>query len=72
MLQKKNFFFIMIYISHNFENCAGFVHLSLLLHYENLQHYLRLGLTLKNIYCVLEFNQSQCLKHILNSEYRKE
>ena len=32
------------------------------LHYENLQLYLRLELKLKKIYHVLEFNQSQCLK----------
>ena len=29
------------------------------IHYENLRHYLRVGLKLKKIYCVLEFNQSQ-------------
>ena len=29
------------------------------IHYENLQLYLRLGLKLKKMYCVLEFNQSQ-------------
>ena len=28
-------------------------------HYENVQIYLRLGLKLKNIHHVLEFNQSQ-------------
>ena len=31
-------------------------------HYEQLQFYLRLGLKLKKIHCVLEFNQSQSLK----------
>ena len=31
-------------------------------HYENLQPYFRLGLKLKTIYHVLEFNQSQWLK----------
>ena len=29
------------------------------IHYENLQLYLRLGLNFKKSYCVLEFNQSQ-------------
>ena len=33
-----------------------------MIHYENLQFYLRLGLKLKIIYCVLEFNQSEWLK----------
>ena len=32
------------------------------LHYENLKLYLRLGLKLKNIYHLLEFNQPQWLK----------
>ena len=32
------------------------------LHYENVQLYLRSGLKLKKIYRVLEFNQSQWLK----------
>ena len=32
------------------------------LHYENLQLYLRLGLKPKNVHCVLEFNQLQWLK----------
>ena len=32
------------------------------LHYENLQLYLRLGLKLKAMHHVLEFNQPQCLK----------
>ena len=31
------------------------------IHSENLKLYLRIGLKLKKIYCVLEFNQSQCL-----------
>ena len=29
------------------------------IHYENLQLYLRLALKLKKIHCILEFNQSQ-------------
>ena len=33
-----------------------------LLHYKNLQFYLRLGLKLKEIHLVLEFSQSQWLK----------
>ena len=33
-----------------------------MLHYENLQLYLRLGLKLKEIHCALEFSQSQWLK----------
>ena len=32
------------------------------IYYENLQLYSRLGLKLKKIYCLLEFNQSQWLK----------
>ena len=32
------------------------------IHYENLKLYLRLGLKLKKIHCILEFNQSQWLK----------
>ena len=33
-----------------------------MIHYQNLQLYLRLGLNLKNTYRVLEFNQYQWLK----------
>ena len=33
-----------------------------MLHHENLQLYLRLGLKLKNLHSELEFNQSQWLK----------
>ena len=32
------------------------------IHYENLKLYLRLGLKLKKMHCILEFNQSQWLK----------
>ena len=33
-----------------------------MLHYENLQHYLRIGLKIKTIHGLLEFNQPQWLK----------
>ena len=36
------------------------------IHYENLQLYLRLGLKLKKIYHLLEFNQSQWLKQYVD------
>ena len=44
------------------------------LHYENFQLYLRLGLKLKKIHCVLELNQSQWLKPYieLNTQKRIE
>ena len=44
------------------------------LHYENFQLYLRLGLKLKKILCVLEFNQLQWLKLYVefNTLKRKE
>ena len=42
------------------------------LHYENLRLYLRLGLKLKEIYRVLEFNQSQWLKPYVKFNRKKE
>ena len=42
------------------------------LHYENLQLYLRLGLKLKKIYGVLEFNQSQWLKQYAELNTKKK
>ena len=44
------------------------------IYYENLLLYVRLGLKLKNIYCILEFNQSQWLKQYVafNREERIE
>ena len=41
------------------------------IHYENLKIYLRLGLKLKKIHCVLEFNQSQCLKQCVEFNTQK-
>ena len=41
------------------------------IHYENLPFYLRLGLKLKQIYRVLEFNQSQWLKQYVKFQYTK-
>ena len=44
------------------------------IHYKNLKLYLRLGLKLKKIHHVLEFNQSQWLKQYveLNAQKRME
>ena len=41
------------------------------LHYENLQLYLRLGLKLKKRYHILEFNQSQWLKPYIEFDTQK-
>ena len=44
------------------------------IHYKNIQLYLRLGLTLKKIHPILEFNQSQWLKPYVefNTQKRKD
>ena len=42
-----------------------------MIHYENLHLYLRLGLILKNIYRVLEFNQSQWVKQYIEFNAQK-
>ena len=41
------------------------------IHYENLQRYLRLRLKLKKIHRLLEFNQSQWLKHYVEFNRQK-
>ena len=41
------------------------------IHYENLKLYLRQGLKLKKIHCVLEFNQLQWLKQYIEFDTRK-
>ena len=44
------------------------------IHYENLQLYLRLGFKLKKKHCILEFNRSQWLKQCIefNTQKRKK
>ena len=42
-----------------------------MIHYENLKLYLRLGLKLKKIHCVLEFNQCQWLKQYVEFNTQK-
>ena len=41
------------------------------IHYENLKLYLRLGLKLKKIHCILEFNQAQWLKQYVKFHTQK-
>ena len=41
------------------------------IHYENLKLYLRLGLKLKKIHLILEFNQSQWLKPYIEFSTQK-
>ena len=42
------------------------------IHFEDLQLYLRLGLKLRNMYCVLEFNHSQWLKQYVEFNTHKK
>ena len=42
------------------------------IHCESLQLYLRLGLKLKKIKCILEFNQSQWLKQYIEFNTQKK
>ena len=42
------------------------------IHYKNLQLYMRLGLKLKEIHGILEFNQSQCLKPYIEFNTQKK
>ena len=42
------------------------------LHHENLQLYLKLGLKFKKLYRLLEFNQSQWLKQFIEFKKRKK
>ena len=41
------------------------------IHYENFQLYLRLGMKLKKIHRILEFNQSECLKQYVEFNTQK-
>ena len=48
-----------------------FVKEKYVLHYKNLQLYLRLGLKLKKIHCLVELNQSQLLKPYIEFNTQK-
>ena len=42
-----------------------------MIYYENLELYSKLGLKLKKVHCILEFNQSQRLKPYIEFNTRK-
>ena len=69
--QLKTVDFYNIPIS-NFKNLVpNFLIKKYVVHYENLQLYLRLILKLKKMHCELEFNQSQWLKPYAEFNLRK-